>query len=172
MEEGSNNLLKDWVLPILAALVIAIVINKTLFFKSKIPTASMHPTIQKGDQVFVTRVYNKDKLHRGDIVLFNSKELNLLLVKRLIGLPGDTVEIKQGGVVYINGTMIDEPYVINKDNKTGTFKVPENSFLFLGDNRADSFDSRYWKNPYIEKKDIVGRAWIIIYPFNRIKFLK
>lgn len=172
MKDNSSNFFKEWVLPILAALVIAVVINKTLFFKSKIPTTSMHPTIKKGDHIFVTRVYNTEKLKRGDIVLFNSKELDMLLVKRLIGMPGDKIEIKEGGVLYINGVKTDEPYVVRKDNKTASFTVSDNSFLFLGDNRIDSFDSRYWKMPYISKKDIVGKAWMVIFPFDRINILK
>jgi len=172
MTKGTNSFLKEWVLPIVSAIAIAVIVNKTLFFTSEIPTDSMHPTIKVGDKIIVTRVYNKEGLKRGDIVLFNSKELNMLLVKRLIGLPGDTVEIKNDGSLYINGTKVDEPYVVKKDNKTGTFKVPEDSFLFLGDNRVDSYDSRYWKMPYISKKDIVGKAQFTIYPFDRIRMLK
>lgn len=172
MNNGSGNIFKEWILPIFAALVIAVFINKTLFFKSKIPSTSMHPTIQKGDHIFVTRVYNTEKLKRSDIVLFNSKELGILLVKRLIGLPGDKVEIKEGGQLFINDIRYDEPYVIQKDGKTGSFQVPEDSFLFLGDNRADSYDSRYWNEPYISKEAIVGKAWVVVYPFNRINLLK
>jgi len=172
MESKSSYIFKEWIIPIAIAFAIALFINKILFFKSKIPTTSMDPTIKKGDHIFVTRIYNKDNLKRGEIVLFNSHELDILLVKRLMGLPGDKVEIKEGGLLYINDIKIDEPYVIRKDNKTASFKVPDDSYLFFGDNRIDSYDSRYWKNPYISKKDIVGRAWAIIYPFDRIKLLK
>ncbi|WP_054876393.1 signal peptidase I [Oxobacter pfennigii] len=171
MNDTVKKFFKEWIYPIILALVIAVLINKFLFFKSKIPSSSMHPAIMEGDHIFVTRVYNKGKLQRGDIVLFNSKELNMLLVKRLIGLPGDKIVIDEEGLLHINGEKIDEPYVVRKDNTPGNFEVPEDCYLFLGDNRAESLDSRFWKMPYISEKDIVGKAWIIVYPFNRIQTL-
>jgi len=172
MNESLRNFIKEWVLPLIGAFVAAVIINNTLFFMARIPSSSMVPTIKKGDRIFVTKVYNTNNLKRGDIVLFKSEELGEVLVKRLIGLPGETVEIDSEGNVYINGNKLDEPYVKRTSDKTGTFKVPEDSFLFLGDNRADSLDSRYWDMPYISKKYIMGKARAIIYPFNRIRLLK
>ena len=74
MDKSSNSFFKEWVIPIVSAIAIAFIINKTLFFTSEIPTTSMHPTIKVGDRIIVTRVYNREALKRGDIVLFNSKE--------------------------------------------------------------------------------------------------
>lgn len=74
------------------------VVNKLILFKIKVPTPSMYPTIKVNDQIFVTRTHNKNNLKRGDIIVFHSKEL----VKRLIGLPNDTVEITDKGLVYVN----------------------------------------------------------------------
>jgi signal peptidase I len=175
MDNEIKGIVKEWILPVVSAVVIALFINKFLFFMARIPSTSMYPTLKVGDRIFVTKVYNKGSLKRGDIVLFKSKELGSILVKRLIGLPGESVEVKvegEGIVVYINGTRLDEPYVSSISKKGGTFQVPEDSYLFLGDNRKDSYDSRYWKSPYIYKDDIMGKARVILFPFNRAGILK
>lgn len=162
----------DWVVPFVVAVVLALIINKFLAFKILVPTSSMFPTIKPQDRIMATRIYDVKKLKRGEIVIFDSKELGETLVKRLIGLPGETVQVKEDGSVYINDKKIDEPYVINKSNKTGIFKVPEDHYLFFGDNRSDSWDGRFWKQPFISSKDIQGKAKFIIYPFNRAGMLK
>ncbi len=108
---------------------------------------------------------------RGDIIVFNSKELHDRLVKRVVGLPGDKVDINDKGEVFINGNLLKEDYVKYPSDKTGNFVIPQGKFLMLGDNRADSLDARYWKNPYIDGKDILGKAVLRVYPFNRFGLL-
>ncbi len=84
----------DWIIPILATLLLATLIHQFLLFKIKVPTGSMMPTVEIGDQLFVTRIYNPNNIKRGDIVVFNSDELKEPLLKRVIGLPGEHVEKK------------------------------------------------------------------------------
>ena len=164
---------KDWILPILAAIIIAFIINKVIFFNVSVPTGSMLPTINLDDKILVTRVHNKNNLKHGDIVVFHSDELNEDLIKRLIGLPNDEVEIRDDGSVFINKEKVDESYVKNPGGKSGLkFKVPEDSYFFMGDNRINSLDARYWASPFIPKKDIMGKARIIISPFSRFGKLK
>lgn len=167
-----KKILLDWVVPIVAAIVLAKLINAFLVFKVSIPSESMFPTIKKGDQIFVTKVYNINNIKRGDIVVFDSKELNDMLIKRVVGLPGDKVEVKEDGEVYINGQHLVEDYVKNHSEKTGEFQVPEGKFLMLGDNRSNSLDARYWNNPYIDGSDIKGTAKLRVYPFDRVGFVK
>jgi signal peptidase I len=167
-----KKLLKEWIYPIGTALIIAFLINKFLLFKIYVPSESMLPTIMIGDQIFVTKSYNKDNIKRGDIMVFYSEERGELLIKRVIGLPGEKVEIKGDGSVFINGNVLEEPYVVHKDNKTASFNVPEGHYLFLGDNRANSLDARYWKNPYISKDAIKGKARITVFPFKRFGWIK
>lgn len=162
----------EWVVPVVVAIVIALLINKFLLFKIYIPSESMVPTLRVGDQLFVTKIYNKNSIKRGDILVFYSEELGELLIKRVIGLPGEEVEVKNDGTVYVNGQKIDEPYVVNKSPKTGKFQVPEGKVLFLGDNRANSKDSRYWSDPYISLSQIKGKARVIVFPFKRMSFVK
>jgi len=166
-----KNFIYEWGIPIISAFIIAFLINKFLLFKVLIPSESMVPTLNVGDRLFVTRVYNPEKLERGDIVVFYSEELQEDLIKRLIGLPGDKIEIKNG-VVSVNGEVLEEDYIGAKDNVNGVYTVPEGKYFFLGDNRLYSKDSRYWINPYIDGKDITGKAQVKVYPLDQIGKVK
>ncbi|AMN30639.1 signal peptidase I (plasmid) [Clostridium perfringens] len=168
-----KNLFSNWLIPIIAAVLLAVIINKFLLYKIVVPSPSMFPTVEVGNQLFVTKIYNTSNIKRGDVLVFNSDELHELLLKRVIGLPGDNVEIKKDGSVYVNGEKIQEDYVKYPGGKTDMyFNVPEGKFLMLGDNRANSDDARYWTNPYVDNKDIDAKAQIIVYPFNRIGFIR
>lgn len=168
-----KNFFKEWIIPIATALILAILINKFLFFFISVPTESMYPTIKPGDKIGVTKVYNRNKLRRGDIIVFYSKELDVMLIKRLIALPGDKVDVDENGRVYINGKKQQEDYVKQYGGKTSmSFEVPKDKFLFFGDNRGNSLDARYWANKYIDKSDIKGKAHFVIFPFDRIGNLK
>ena len=172
--KGKNsikNFIYEWGIPIISAFIIAFLINKFVLFKVLIPSESMVPTLNVGDRLFVTRIYNLDRLKRGDIIVFYSEELQEDLIKRLIGLPGDTIEI-ENGVVSVNGEVLQEDYIGAQDNYNGVYEVPEGKYFFLGDNRLYSKDSRYWINPYIDGEDITGKAQIKVYPLNEIGKIK
>ena len=181
MEEKKNSrvqyLIREWLIPIATALVLAWIINTFVVFRIEVPTGSMIPTINKDDKIFVLKAYNKDNFKRGDILVFESEELGdedgkpMLLIKRLIGLPGEKVELVNG-VLLIDGVQIDEPYVVNDFMFNAEFDVPEDHLLFLGDNRETSNDARYWQNPYINKDKVIGKGGLRIYPLDNIGFLK
>ena len=171
IELKKTNFFTEWVVPILIALVLAFLINKFLIFKVKIPSESMVPTLNVGDRLFVTRIYNPEKLKRGDIVVFHSDEKNEDMIKRLIGLPGDKVVIKDG-IVTVNGETLKENYIGTADIYSGEFEVPEGKYFFLGDNRYWSLDSRYWENPYIDGSKIKGKAQIKVYPWSEFGKIK
>jgi len=164
-------ILTEWVAPIVAAIVISLCLNKFVFFIMRIPSESMDPTLKIGDLGIVTRVYNTNNLKRGDVVIFKSVELNETLVKRLIGLPGDKIKITDTGDVYINGLNFEQDFVKHNGGATGDYEVPEGCYFFLGDNRYNSLDSRYWSIKYIEAKYIEGKGQFVIFPFNRISKL-
>lgn len=170
-EEKKGNFFKDWIIPIICAGAIAFAINKFVFINVYIPSGSMIPTLNINDKLIVTRIWNKDNIKRGDILVFNSHELNETVIKRVIGLPGDHVEITDG-VVKVNGEEIDESYVKNNESCNQIFDVPEGKLLFLGDNRAVSYDARYWDNPYIDKDDVQGKAQIRYYPIKDFGFVR
>lgn len=170
-EVKKSNFFSEWIVPIVIAVILALLINKFLIFKVKIPSESMVPTLNVGDRLFVTRVYNPENLKRGDIVVFHSEEKNEDMIKRLIGLPGDNIVINDG-IVTVNGETLEENYIGTADNYNGEFTVPEGKYFFLGDNRYWSLDSRYWENPYIDGSEIKGKAQVKVYPwkdFGRIK---
>lgn len=160
-----------WVIPIIAAIILAFLINKFVVFKIVVPTSSMAPTIEAGDQILVSRIFDANDLKTGEIVVFKSNYSNELLIKRVIGTPGDHVVITENGDVYINGKLLDQSYVKYPGGKYGEWTVPAGCYFMLGDNRVDSYDSRYWANPYIKASSIIAVAGFRIYPFDKIGFL-
>ena len=141
-------------------------IFECFFFVANVPTGSMETTVPTGSQVITTRCFNKDNVERGDVVVFYSEELDMVLLKRCIGLPGDTVEFDGEGNTYINGEYYDESYVSSYSDFEGSFEVPEGCYFFCGDNRRSSFDARFWDDPYIEKENVKGIARFIVFPFG------
>ena len=104
-KQVSKKIFNEWIIPITLAIIIAMLINKFLFFNAYVPTGSMVPTINPNDKMVVTRIYNTNNIKRGDIIVFYSEELNEKLIKRAIGLPGDHIVIHDG-IVNINGNDI------------------------------------------------------------------
>ena len=170
-ENKCKNFFNDWIVPIVIAVILAFAINKFIVFKIQIPSESMVPTLNINDQLYARRVYRPEKLERGDLVIFNFEPKDELFIKRLIGLPGDEIIIEEG-VVTVNGAKLDESYVKNPQVFNGLYTVPEGEYFFLGDNRANSGDSRYWDYPYIKADDIVGEAFIKVYPFSDFGLVK
>ncbi len=159
---------RDYVFLIILAFVLAFVLNTFVYANAEVPTGSMMPAVMPNDRLIVNRLaYVFDEPERGDVVMFkfpDNEEDDYL--KRIIGLPGETVEIK-GGLVYINGSSepLKEDYIKDEpDGDYGPFEVPENCYFMLGDNRNLSQDSRYWENKYVAKEKIVGKAVFRYYP--------
>ena len=121
------------------------------------------------DEVIVSKIYTS--INRGDIFVFSHESSEELLIKRVVGLPGEKVEVKDG-LLYVNDVFINEPYVKNNEAMNKTFYVPEGNYLFFGDNRARSEDARRWENPYVPKQNLDGKALFTVYPKDRIGFLK
>lgn len=163
-EERMKNIIKGWVIPFGIEILVLLFVIKVLFFFVVVPSGSMIPTIDEASILFATRVHDPTTLERGDIVVFQSDELGITLVKRLIGLPGDTVILDKEGKLSINGERVEEPYVFYKAAVSGKFQVPEGHYLFLGDNRSGSNDARVWKQPYISGEKICGKAQFTIWP--------
>ncbi|MFM7577174.1 MAG: signal peptidase I, partial [Microcystaceae cyanobacterium] len=134
------------------------------------------PTLQINDRLIVEKVsYHLTNPQRGDIVVFNptqaliEKNFKDAFIKRIIGLPGDTVEVKQGQV-YINGQVMAENYIAQPpDYEFGPVKVPANQYLVLGDNRNNSYDSHFWG--FVPREKLIGRAFVRFWPFNRLGML-
>lgn len=173
VKNKKTSFFKEWIIPIICAIGIVFLLNKFVYINVSLPpSGSMIPTLNDNDRLIATRIWNKDDIKRGDIIVFKSKELdNKMLIKRVIGLPGDHIEINNG-LVSVNGEKLEEDYVKNNKVYSGIFDVPDGKIFLLGDNRAESYDSRYWKNPYIDKSDIEGKAEIRYYPIKDFKLIK
>lgn len=138
-----------------------------------IPSGSMEPTLQINDRLIIDKIsYNFRQPQRGDIVVFSPtealKQQNFkdAFIKRVIGLPGETVEVK-GGRVYVNGQVLREQYIEEEPEYSyGPVTVPEDNYLVLGDNRNNSYDSHYWG--FVPRKNIIGRAIVRFWPINRV----
>ena len=151
---------------VLAVLAIFLVLYRFAFFTVSVPSASMYPTIQIGDRILTTRIWDKDSVERGDILVFFSKELDERMIKRVIGLPNDRITIDSAGKLFVNDIEAAEDYVVYPDQQSGEYIVPEGSYFFLGDARDHSFDSRSWDNPYISEEQLEGKAQFVFYPFE------
>lgn len=174
MNDKIKKFIKEWVIPLGLEVLAILFIIKYVIFLVNVPTGSMIPTIDEHSWLFARRVHNPEKaLSRGNVVIFDSEEEQKILIKRLVGMPGETVEVKLNGDVYIDGEKLDEPYVVNQENGyEGVFEVPEGHYLFFGDNRSGSYDARYWDNPYISEEDVIGEAGLTILPLRDFGFVK
>ena len=158
----------SWVLTFALAIGAAFLIKNYLIINADVPTGSMENTIMPGDRLIGNRLaFLKDTPERGDVVIFHyPDDEEELYVKRVIGLPGEVVEIKDGKV-YIDGspTPLDDSFIPEKMiGSYGPYTVPENSYFMLGDNRNDSKDSRSWKNKFVRFDQLVGKAIVRYYP--------
>lgn len=170
--EKKESFIKDFLLPLVVAVGIVLLLRFFIFGMYYIPSGSMIPTLQLNNQVMVTKYsYWRAEPERGDIIVFKypvhdpSTEKEEDFVKRLIGLPGETLEIHDNQV-FINGKPIDEPYVADDTDMPdfGPYEIPEGHYFMMGDNRNHSNDSRYWGT--VPRKDLIGKARIIYWPFR------
>jgi signal peptidase I len=159
-----RKLWSEWILPILVAVVLAVLLRTFVLEPRLIPSASMEPTLQIGDRVIVEKLFfHPSALQRGDVIVFNEPNLTESpLIKRVIGLPGETVLLKDGAV-YVNGLPLHESYI--KEQAFGDFgpvTVPPDKLFMLGDNRNNSSDSRVWG--FADFSWVIGKADLIYWP--------
>jgi len=185
----SARVVLDWVITIAGAILIVLAIKQWVVNPYRIPSSSMEPTLhcarpapgceaRFSDRVLANRfIYRFESPKRGQIIVFNTPPLAKIrcgaggtFVKRLIGLPGETVSEKNG-YVYINGKLLKEPYIQpqRRDNDAArTWHVPPGYYFFMGDNRSQSCDSRVWGA--VPRKNLIGEVFFVYWPPNRIGF--
>lgn len=167
----------SWIQILVTAAAIAFVLNTFIIANSKVPTGSMETTIMAGDRVIGSRLsYKFSSPERGDIAIFiypddEAEGIKTYYVKRVIGLPGETIDIIDGKI-YIDGsdTPLDEPYLHDEmdEEPPQHYEVPEDSYFMLGDNRNYSNDARRWKNKYVLEEKMVAKVFFQYFPKVRI----
>jgi len=171
--EQSEHWLPELIKTIALAGVLAFGIRTFVAEARYIPSGSMEPTLQIDDHLMIEKIsYRFHEPERGDIVVFNPTETlkaenyRQAFIKRIIGLPGETVEVK-GGKVYINGQVISEDYIKELPKYDyGPQVVPDDQYLVLGDNRNNSYDSHIWG--FVPRENFIGKAFVRFWPLNRI----
>ena len=162
----------EYIKMIIFVVIVVFIVNNFILINAKIPSESMEKTIMTGDRVFGSRLsYLRKDPERFDIVVFKfPDDESQLFIKRVIGLPGEKVEIRDGKV-YINDaevplddSFIPEPSIGN----WGPGTVPEGHYFMLGDNRNYSKDSRFWQNTYVAKDKILGKALVRYFPSPKV----
>lgn len=181
--------IKDVVLPVAVAIVLAFVIQAAVAKPYEIPTASMEPTIQSDDRIIANRViYKVRDIERGDIIVFDPPPSairscpgdgsgDIPFVKRVIGLPGDKITVDEG-TTFVNGEPFEvgnaarPDYRIPPQGPESVPPVPEDGLFVLGDNRPDSCDSSRWDpDPFVPQDSVIGQAEMIYWPVNNVSFL-
>ena len=166
-QETKGGFWRDYGYLLITAAVV-ILVFRVLLQLAYVPSGSMETTIPENSLLIswqLPYLVSDPQPQRGDIVTFWNAEESKLLVKRVIGLPGDTVSFS-GGYVYVNGEMLEEDYLdqqgVTDSFEQDTYQVPEDSLLMLGDNRTGSKDSRLWNNPYVTRDTVRARVMICI----------
>ncbi|RKY39737.1 MAG: signal peptidase I [Candidatus Omnitrophota bacterium] len=182
--------LREWIESIVIAGSLAIFLRTFFFQIYKIPTNSMVPTLKPGDKIFVSKLVYGPKVpftslripgirkpERGEVIVFVPPcDRRKAYVKRLVGLPGEHIVIKDGNI-YVNGKLITQPNIANhyyysegREYKYTDVVVPQGEYFVLGDNSISSFDSRCWG--FVDEKDIIGKAIFIWWPPKRIGMIE
>ncbi|MGH9016749.1 MAG: signal peptidase I [Acidimicrobiales bacterium] len=178
---GRSRWIVEWIVVLVLALGLALGLRTFVVQTYSIPSVSMFPTLKIGDRILVDKLsYHLHAVHRGDIIVFATppKEVPILmvsdLVKRVIGLPGETISSGPRGEVLIDGKIIDQPWLTrsarqNPGRAIKTQTIPKGDVFVMGDNRGSSDDSRFY-GP-IPESLIVGRATLGFWPLSRIHWL-
>ena len=182
---------RDWGESIVVAFLLAMVIRAFVVQAFKIPTGSMRMTLIEGDIILVNKFiygpkipftdYRLPAIHqpkRGDVIVFvYPEDKKKDFIKRLVGLPGETIEIKNGTIYIDNKPLTDSNFSTRYYYNRGEFAqegkkivVPKDSYFVLGDNSASSLDSRYWG--FVSAKKVLGKAMVVYWPLNRIRVIK
>jgi signal peptidase I len=190
-KQKKKSVAREWVESIVVAFILAMIIRTFVIQAFKIPTGSMRSTLLEGDLILVNKFIYGAKIpfidlnlpalmqpKRGDVIVFIYPQgPKKDFIKRLAGLPGETLEIKDG-TVYVNDkplidSIFNQRYYYNRGEfgeEGRKIKIPDDNFFVLGDNSASSQDSRYWG--FVPRKNILGKALVIYWPPQRIRIIK
>ena len=165
--EKTREAIRFCLLSILLPALVALILAKVIFIFGTIPTSSMEPSHKAGSLYFGYRLVDETAFERGDRILFYYDD-GRVFFKRVIGLPGDKISFSAHGYIFVNGVKFDESSYLSDDVKTlpgatTQYIVPDGCYFVMGDNRENSYDSRYWDNPFVSFDDVVGTVWFSVH---------
>lgn len=173
LKDNRGFIFNDILESIVIAVILAVVIRYFVFQPFYIPSESMKPTLMVGDRIIVNKfLYRFQPPKRGDVMVFKyPKDESRDFIKRIIGLPGDTLEIRDS-LLFINGKQVEEPWLPSGLMFVGQppTKIPPGNYFMMGDNRNNSEDSRVWG--FVPEKNIVGKAVVVFWPVDRMQLIK
>ncbi|HDK26359.1 MAG TPA: signal peptidase I [Candidatus Atribacteria bacterium] len=168
-KKRKKSMIREVLETVISAGIIAFIIITFIGQVTVVRGASMEPTLHNGERLIANKIsYRFESPERGEIIIFRPPiEIKRNYIKRIIGVPGDKIEIINGEV-FLNEEKLEEPYVKYKSfENLSAFIVPPDSYFVLGDNRSNSSDSRYWG--FVPRKNIVAKAWVVFWPLNKIR---
>lgn len=167
---STREMVWDFIKRLLLVLILYFLIDSVIG-RVRVLNISMYPTVVEGEILIVNKLaYKLGEMERGDIITFHFPlEPELDYIKRLIGLPGDVVEVKDHQVI-VNGTVLNEPYIVTPSDYVGNWTVPADSIFALGDNRNDSADSHVWG--FVPIENLIGKALAVYWPINHMRILR
>jgi len=169
IKKRKKSMLRELLETVISAGIIAFIIITFIGQVTVVRGASMEPTLHDRERLIANKIsYRFESPERNEIVIFRPPiGIKRNYIKRIIGIPGDKIEIADGKI-YVNDQELEEPYVKYRSYEDMPPKiVPADSFFVLGDNRPNSSDSRYWG--FVPRKNVVGKAWIVFWPLNKIR---
>jgi signal peptidase I len=169
VKKGKKSMIRELLETVISAGVIAFIIITFIGQVTVVRGASMEPTLHNTDRLSADKIsYRFESPKRSEIIIFKPPlEIKRNYIKRIIGIPGDKIEIIKGEI-YLNDNKLEENYIeYNSYEDVSAILVPDDSFFVLGDNRSNSSDSRYWG--FVPRKNVVGKAWVVFWPLNKIR---
>lgn len=181
LSEGKSSVVRETISFILYIAIVFLLTYLVIHYvgqRTQVSGISMEYTLSDGDNLIVDKIsYRFHKPERYDIIVFPFQyEENTYYIKRIIGLPGEKVQISEDGAIYINGKVLEESYgsqiIKNPGQAEDPIELDDDEYFVLGDNRNESSDSRDPSVGVIHEEDIIGRAWLRIYPFDKMGFIR
>ncbi len=169
IKKRKKSMIRELLETVISAGIIAFIIITFIGQVTVVRGASMEPTLHDRERLIANKIsYRFESPERNEIIIFKPPiGIKRNYIKRIIGIPGDKIEIVNGKI-YVNDQVLKEPYVKYRSNENmPPTIVPADSFFVLGDNRPNSSDSRYWG--FVPRKNVVGKAWVVFWPLNKIR---
>lgn len=173
MGEAVRRELREWIKALVVALLLAWVLRSVLVQPYRVEGSSMESNLHDTERLFINRmVYRLHPPRRGDVVVVDLPNEGITIIKRIIGLPGETIEIKDGSV-FIEGELLEEPYLTQATlDIYGPTQIPEEHYFVMGDNRINSRDSRNVSVGFVSQEQIKGHAFLVYWPLPATRLIK